>query len=294
MTKEKENFNPGLKSYHIFLLSCLLCSVLIINSNYVNEKRSKKQLHYQSNKNFDELITLRKLEPQSNSNTDEVCSRGSDDLIEYYRTGDLSLIDLDEDPIECDDKDADYMKALRGLMRNLVGGDDDDDNGGRLRNLDEGDSDKDNIMQYLNRILPMVVFLVIGVLSIFGWIACCIFNCCDCCCCCCCKKKSCKIPWFIFTYVFYALVVAVCIYGLSESNKIFKGLANTECSLLKFLDQILDGEIKQELPRWAGITGINNILGGLSNQINSMGQDTYTELQNKISNTKSFIFFIIR
>ena len=285
MTKEKENFNPGLKSYHIFLLSCLLCSVLIINSNYVNEKRSKKQLHYQSNKNFDELITLRKLEPQSNSNTDEVCSRGSDDLIEYYRTGDLSLIDLDEDPIECDDKDADYMKALRGLMRNLVGGDDDDDNGGRLRNLDEGDSDKDNIMQYLNRILPMVVFLVIGVLSIFGWIACCIFNCCDCCCCCCCKKKSCKIPWFIFTYVFYALVVAVCIYGLSESNKIFKGLANTECSLLKFLDQILDGEIKQELPRWAGITGINNILSGLSTQINNMGRDTYTELTNKISST---------
>ena len=288
MTKEKEKFNPRLKSYHIFLLSCLLCSVLILNSNYVNEQRSKKKLNNQSNEIFDDVITLRKLEPQSNSDTDEVCSRGSDDLIEYYRTGDLSLIDLDEDPIECDDKDADYMKALRGLMRNLVGGDDDDNsNGNNRRNLDEGESDKDNIMQYLNRILPMIVFLVIGVLSIFGWIACCIFNCCDCCCCCCCKKKSCKIPWFIFTYVFYALVVAVCIYGLSESNKIFKGLANTECSLLKFLDQILDGEIKQELPRWAGISGINNILSGLSNQINQMGQGTYTELQSKIRDTKT-------
>ena len=286
MTKEKETINPRLKSYQIFLLSCLLCSVLILNSNYVNEQRSKKKLNIQGNKIFDDVISLRKLEPQGNSDSDEVCSRGSDDLIEYYKTGDLSLIDLDNEPIKCDDKDADYMKALRGLMRNLIGGDD-DANGDRLRNLDEGDSTKDNIMQYLNRVLPMAVFLVIGVLSIFGWIACCFFNCYDCCCCCCCKKKTCKIPWFIFTYVFYALVVAVCIYGLSESNKIFKGLANTECSLLKFLDQILDGEVKQDLPRWAGITGINDILSRLSGQINRLGQGTYTELQGKIRDTKT-------
>jgi len=283
MTKEKEIINPRLKTYHIFLLSCLLCSVLIINSNYVNEQRSKKKLTTQNNKLFNDVISLRKLEPQSNSDTDEVCSRGSDDLIEYYKTGDLSLIDLDEDPIKCDDKDADYMKALRGLMRNLVGGGDDDE---RLRNLDEGESDTDNIKQYINRVIPMAVFLVIGVLSIFGWIGCCISACCDCCCCCCCKKKTCKIPWFIFTYVFYALVVAVCIYGLSESNKIFKGLANTECSLLKFFDQILDGEIKQDLPRWAGISGISDILSGLSREINDMGQPTYDTLDFLIHQTK--------
>ena len=284
MTKEKEIINPRLKTYHIFLLSCLLCSVLIINSNYVNEQRSKKKLNTQNNKLFNDVISLRKLEPQSNSDTDEVCSRGSDDLIEYYKTGDLSLIDLDEDPIKCDDKDADYMKALRGLMRNLVGGGDDDE---RLRNLDEGESDTDNIKQYINRVIPMLFFLVIGVLSFFGWIGCCISACCDCCCCCCCKKKTCKIPWFIFTYVFYALVVAVCIYGLSESNKIFKGLANTECSLLKFFDQILDGEIKQDLPRWAGISGISDILRDLKNQIEEMGPSTYNELDFLIRQTEA-------
>ena len=283
MTKEKEIINPRLKTYHIFLLSCLLCSVLILNSNYVNEQRAKKKLNTQNNKLFNDVISLRKLEPQSNSDTDEVCSRGSDDLIEYYKTGDLSLIDLDDDPIECDDKDADYMKALRGLMRNLVGGGDDDE---RLRNLDEGDSDTDNIKQYINRVIPMLVFLVIGVLCIFGWIGCCIFACCDCCCCCCCKKKTCKIPWFIFTYLFYALVVAVCIYGLSESNKIFKGLANTECSLLKFFDQILDGEIKQDLPRWAGISGITDILSGLSWEIGNMGEPTFNTLEFLIQKTE--------
>ena len=131
----------------------------------------------------------------------------------------------------------------------------------------------------------MLFFLVIGVLSIFGWIGCCISACCDCCCCCCCKKKTCKIPWFIFTYVFYALVVAVCIYGLSESNKIFKGLANTECSLLKFFDQILDGEIKQDLPRWAGISGITGILSELSEEIGGMGERTFNTLDSLIGDT---------
>ena len=284
MTKEKETISPRLKSYHIFLLSCLLCSVLIINSNYVNEQRAKKKLNTQNNKLFNDAISLRKLEPQSNSDTDDVCSRGSDDLIKYYRTGDLSLIDLDTEPIKCDDKDSDYMKALRGLMKNLVGGDDDED---RLRNLDEGDSNEENIKQYINRILPMAVFLIIGVLSFFGWIGCCIFACCDCCWCCCCTKKECKIPWFIFTYLFYALVVAVCIYGLSESNKIFKGLANTECSLLKFLDQILDGEIKQDLPRWAGISGITGILTRLRTQIDDMGTRTFQDLETLITNTET-------
>ena len=102
------------------------------------------------------------------------------------------------------------MMALRGFARNLL--DDDNTNtGSNLRNLDEVDSDKYNIMQYLNRIFPILVFLVIGALSIFGWIGCCIFNCCNCCCCCCYKKMKCKIPCFIFSYIFYALVFGISI-----------------------------------------------------------------------------------
>ena len=65
--------------------------------------------------------------------------------------------------------------------------------------------------------------------------------------------------------------MAISVYGLAESNKIFEGLANTECSFLKFLDQVVNGEIKQSLPRWAGIEGINDILDGISAELNSMG-----------------------
>ena len=182
------------------------------------------------------MMSLRKLEPQTEAqkDSDEVCSRGSDDLIEYYKTGDLSLIKLDEGPIQSENKDEGYMKALRDLVNNLVGGE--DDNNEHLRNLEEK-SDTDLIIEYgKSRILAMVVFLAIGILSIFGWIGCCVSCCCDCCCCCCFKKPNCKIPCFAFTLVFYALVIAVSIYGLTQSNKIFTGLADTECSLLKIID----------------------------------------------------------
>ena len=66
------------------------------------------------------------------------------------------------------------------------------------------------------------------------------------------------------------MVVGVCVYGLTQSNKIFTGLANTECSLLKLLEQVVDGEIKQTTPRWIGISGINGLLDNLVEQINRL------------------------
>ena len=53
------------------------------------------------------------------------------------------------------------------------------------------------------------------------------------------------------------------------------GLSDTECSILKFFDQFLDGETKQEKPRWPGITGINGILEDLTYEINLMKTDIF-------------------
>ena len=128
---------------------------------------------------------------------------------------------------------------------------------GHLRNLQSITDMQDDLIAYGMHILPILIFLVVAILCIPGWIICCFCCCCNCCCCCCCKKPGCKIPCFIFTYVFYGLSVAICIYGLSQSNSIFVGLADTECSVLKFFDQVLEGETKQERPRWPGIEGIS-------------------------------------
>jgi len=299
MTKPKENNSSSkLKPFHIIIISCMLASLMILNSNNVNEKRAIKRSSIETKISFNQMASIRKLQgPEMNhEDSDKVCSRGSDSLVEYYKTGDLAKIDLDEDEIECEDKDKDYMQALIEIVRKNVGGDDDNEGDEqRLRDLegeeeDEGGIDKDNIIKYGMRILPMLIFLVIGILSIFGWIVCCFCNCCNCCCCCCCKKTKCKIPCFIFTYVFYALVVAVCVYGLTQSNKIFTGLANTECSLLKLLEQVVDGEIKLTTPRWIGISGINDLLDNLVYQINNLKDKAITNLRNKkteITDTKS-------
>ena len=247
--------------------------------------------------------------------TDDICSRASPELIKYYNSsGSLKDLGINEQGgIKCEDKDKPYMKALIDILKNLLGesGDEEeddeedydrnpqdnydpngenagaDDPNGRLRYRRQLrralslDSDmKTNLITYLKRVLPMVIALAMSVLGIIGWIVCCFCNCCNCCCCCCCKKQKCKIPCFIWTFILYGGVVAVCIYGLTQTKKIFVGLSNTECSILRFFDELLFGEMKQTLPRWAGIEGINTILQDLSDVISSMGPSTYQALEN--------------
>ena len=294
MTPKLKSIFSKFNTINIILLGCIFGILLVLNSNYVNEKKAQVKLNKEQDALFKKLISKRKLSSVDEDGeeyiylTDEVCSRGSEDLEKYYKTNDLSLIDLDDGAIKCEDKDKDYMKALIELVRGLVDKNDDNDNDNdgdgtrrmnnnpNLRNLID-DDDKENIKKYGKRVLPMLVFLVIGVLSIIGYLFCWISCCCNCCLCCCCKKPGCKIPCFLFTYVFYALVVAVCIYGLSQTKNIFTGLADTECSLLQFFDQILYGEIKETTPKWIGINKIDTILTDLHSTIQGMQQDNLVE-----------------
>ena len=293
MKSNENGAKSRLKSYHLFLLSCLLCCIFILNSNYVNKKRDEDKMNKEQDAFFNDIIRKRNLgekeEPlgtEENKNSNEVCSRGSDELKSYYRTGDLSDIDLDDKDIECEDKDKDYIKALISLVEKMV-------NNSTELNVDELDEeDKENIKTYSMHIIVWFVFLIFGFLSIIGWLICCFCNCCNCCCCCCCKKPGCKAPCFVFTYIFYALVVIACIYGWSKTNKIFTGLADTECSILRLLEQVIDGEVKGEPPRWIGISGINDLLDGFKEQINVAKNYALSEFKNEkdyiTSNKSSF------
>ena len=213
---------------------------------------------------------------------------------DYYNTSDLSKIDLDDGSIKCEDKDKDYMQALIGIVDSLIGGgdddEDDDDDGpinggnGNLRNLLEPETEE-NIKKYINRVLPLLIFTALSIISLVGWIVCCFCNCCNCCCCCCCKKPGCKIPCLIFTYIFYAAVIGVCIYGITKTSTIFTGLANTECSLLQFFDTILFGENKDTSPKWIGVEGVTRIFNGLDEQIREMsGNNLQLELDERMDN----------
>ena len=285
MTKDYLSFIQKLKSYHIILLACILCLLLIINSNRLNEKRAKENLYKEKKKIFDKIISTRKLDenldesPDDMSDIDKICERGSDDLKKYYVTGDLKEIGLkEEDGIECKEKNKNYFKSLINIIR-IATGEDDEEDEEELRNLEmDFNAMKDDIIIYVKHMLPIFILFVIGILSLPGWPICCFCCCCNCCCCCCCKKPGCRIPCFIFTYIFYALSVAICLYGLTQANKIFVGLADTECSMLRFFEQILDGEIKQDTPRWPGIEGIDEILGDINNEIEKLRTGTLESL----------------
>ena len=315
MTKERNKMISRLKSYHIIILGCVLGCLLTFNSNYINEQKATMKLNKEKSELFDRIISKRRLQEIQEGDEDviyltsEVCSHSSDDLKEYYQSGDLTKIDLEPGLIECKDKDNKYVKALIGVLEGFIKDEDssenpntipnnndnnsgNDDNGGnddganpgeRLRLLSLDEEGKENIKIYVDRILPMAVFLGIGILCIIGWLVCCFASCCNCCCCCCCKKEGCKIPCFIFTYIFYALVITVCIYGLTQTNKIFTGIANTECSFMKFFDDILDGEEKEETPKWIGINGVSNMLNSLYDTIEDMeNSDLNANLESKI------------
>jgi len=316
MTKERNKMISRLKSYHIIILGCILGCLLTFNSNYINEQKATMKLNKEKSELFDRIISKRRLQEIQEGDEDviyltsEVCSHSSDDLKEYYQSGDLTKIDLEPGLIECKDKDNKYVKALIGVLEGFIKDEDssenpntipnnndnnsgNDDNGGnddgnpedreRLRLLSLDEEGKENIKIYVDRILPMAVFLGIGILCIIGWLVCCFASCCNCCCCCCFKKEGCKIPCFIFTYIFYALVITVCIYGLTQTNKIFTGIANTECSFMKFFDDILDGEEKEETPKWIGINGVSNMLNSLYDTIEDMeNSDLNANLESKI------------
>ena len=134
-------YKEKIKSYHIFLLSCLLASLMILNSNNVNNQKQELKSLKQSEEFFSEMMKIRKLS-NGNSNTEEVCSRADDDLNDYYKTGDLSKIDLDNDPIKCEDKDKSYMKALIDIVREMADDSSDSEDASRLRNLGSLDTNK--------------------------------------------------------------------------------------------------------------------------------------------------------
>jgi hypothetical protein len=106
----------------------------------------------------------------------------------------------------------------------------------------------------------------------------------NCCCCCRCQKKICRLPFFIITAVCYAFVLGTSVYGLSQSNSIFVGLADTECSILKFVDQVLSGEGENApKPYWAGIDTIKNILTQTKTNIANTNSNYRTKLSAKIN-----------
>jgi len=279
---EKKKFTPRLKYYHLFLLSIIFCPILILNSNYANKKRLENKLNEEAKKKFERIVFGRRLaededeEDNFPEDTEKVCKKGSDNQKDYYKTGDGSKIGIKDDAISSEDR-PDYINNLIDIIKSSTS-----DSG-------EGEIDmKEKLTPYIKHLFPVIFFLAVTVLAIPGWFVCCSCCCANCCCCYCCKKKCCQLPFFIITYACYAIVFFVSIYGLSQSNSIFVGLADTECSLLKFVGDVVYGENKETTPKWGGIENIKTKLDLTSLQFEHIRDGGLQALKNEKERIKPF------
>ena len=238
MKSSDKNFT----NYYIILISILISPLLIINSSYKLRQREKSIIN-DNDKNL-EINFLRKLDFKSDAL--EICSKSSEDLINYFKTGDTNYVTLyayDENK-EPSEIAITYVNIIEG----------------------EGDEDE-NMDKIKNDLAPMIIFIILGFLCIPGWLIFCCCACCQCKCFKCFKTIRCRTPFFIIVSITNGLFIGCCIGGLIEINPIFEALTNTECSLLRFISEVLDGETKNVLPKWAGIYGLIGIFENTINRI---------------------------
>lgn len=239
----------------------ILSPLLILNSNIINIKKKQSK-----NISRDEIYTFgtRKL---NTSDFDEFNS-----LKEYYFTNEGSKIGIAlDDPNK---KDKKYIDDIINKVSN------------------EGYSNE-VLKQYIKHLIPVLFFLIISLLFLPGWLICCFCGCFKCCCCNCCKKNNYKIPFYTMTVVLYALAIFVfSIYGLIQSNSIFMGFADIECSILNFLNEIIEGETKSVNPKWIGLHNLGNKFNESKIQIDKIRRSLVTELkaQKDNVNTKNNAF----
>jgi hypothetical protein len=265
-----------IKNIFRILFISIFFLTFIINKNYVNGfiNNGKTNLIGKAMSSISTRV-LEEIEKEEKSTT-KICEKISDKLKNYYKTGDKSILGIDDDKIT--GKNGEHIDALISITGKYFSKKENQ----KKMNLLKFDKE---LLQYLitygKHILPLVVILGIAILSFPGWIVCFGLCCCDCCCCCCCVKPVCKVPSFIFSYIFYGIVALVCFYGLGKSNSLFVGIADTKCSILKFIDQVVDGESKENPPYWAGIDKINEILDRLSKKVEEMKAETMNTLNSQ-------------
>lgn len=283
MSKQKYIFPFKFKYYYTLLISSLLFIITFSNHYYVNSQEIKGKTNLL--KDYISKISKRVLETvdlveSEEDNTTRICEKTSDKLKKYYETGDKTILGIDDDNIKGEQNE--YIDALISLSKIYFTKKGKETS--EKRNLLAIDKDAlTYLITYGKHILPLLVIAGIAILSFPGWIVCLGLWCGDCCCCCCCTKDICKIPSFVFSYIFYGICALVCFYGLSKSNSIFVEIADTKCSILKFIDEVVDGESNNNPPYWAGIENITDILDRLAEKVDEMKTGTENILNNEKS-----------
>lgn len=220
-----------------------LIILFLLNSSAINSSKSKFNLI----KTNHSIFPKRNLDTNINDSS-KICSGISSGLDHYYKTGDLSQMDLAKNLIDSPDVDESYIETLISLAENKLYKD---------SHYSNGNNSELNIKELEFHFKLAILFLFIAVICLLCWFICCCNACCDCCCCrCCCCKKPCSCclnGCFVYTYIFYLAIIGICIFNYFKLNKVTEGIYDTQCSYLYQYESILYGEKKEEMPKWGGI-----------------------------------------
>ena len=242
----------------------------------------------------DYISLKRKLEEKQYNDSEKFCSRASKELNNYYSTGDLSKLDLDDITINQynEIKNSDnYNKAIEILEKyNIYKIDYEKEYQNNNNNNNNDNDDYNSIYSELKNTISFS--LVISFISAVGYIFCLFNACCKCCFCCrCCKEYNCIKPCFIIFYFSFIIIILTSIFSFFVFSKIEKGFVNTECSYLKFYENILYGEKKQTNIKWIGVSGVKNILNNLYFIVNNMDYNSrLIYYLNNINKEKDYFF----
>ena len=237
----------------ILIISSILISSLLISNYFLGIKQRKKE---KEKENISKKDLIKKLNIFRNldfaSDGTEICSRSSDDLVKYFQTGDTNYVKLYQY-----NEDVEPSEIIISLI-NIISGE------GNFNNNNE---------TYQKHLWPFAVCLFLGILCIPGWIIFCSCAYCNCKCYNICKNIKCKTPFFIIVTIINGVFAINSIIGFFKLNPIFEGLSNTECSIVRFISEILDGETKNNLPKWGGVSKIINVFDETVTEIETMSRD---------------------
>jgi len=232
----------------------------IINTNFIKYKNIIRNIEENDDDDEDEYDYS-----SFNSEVKDKCDKASDDIQDYFKKYDESLMEINSLSLKEIEIYPEYVEALLDIL----------EKDGKLM---------DNLSKYMNHAFAAMFFLVLGIIAIVCWLCFGFFCCCNCCCCCCCKKPECKGKILFFSLLFDSIIIITCLIGLITSNTMFNSFEDVECTFMKFISEINSGEHRPDGTGWVGFNEIISTFKNIKSKVEEIKTDNKPELDEAYGN----------
>lgn len=183
--------------------------------------------------NFSLLKLLSFGAEETNKSIEKMCSKSSQDLVEFYRN-----------------QGPDYKFTIEergdGLFKDIT------------KNVYNGEKVNwfASLKDFFSGNGSLIFLLILLVSLVILWIP---YMCCVCCKNCLCFPDSLKLKYKLFTIICIVLcliILIICFIGYTENSSIIHGIFGFGCSLLKLTYHVINGDDYKVKPYWSGIEPI--------------------------------------